>query len=344
MKVTELFTIEELDAAIARGLISKRKHPTLPLYILNYTAEAQWNWEWTAVTLNCRGLVIDEDYNIIARSLPKFFSYEQLDGKLPEGNFVVEEKLDGSMLLVFKYKGNIVTATRGSFESDQAIKGKTFLPGNFDTNEGYTWIFEVIYKENRVVVDYDFEGLVLLAIVWADGTQSPNVHDYAELFGFRSPKRYSFESLEEILNYKEDNLEGFVLRYINLDYDRVKIKLEEYKRLHRLITGVSEKTVWEAMKEGKLPELLENVPDEFYRFVQEVKQRLEDHYNVIENDAKDFFVDLGDRKANALFYQNFQHPGILFHMLDGKDYSPMIWKLVRPEVTSVFKMVSEDSN
>src|SRR6478609_1826444 len=103
MHISDLMKIEDLEQAIENGLVSKRKHPTHPLYILNYTAVTQFDWNWNDVTLNCRGLVIDEDYNIVARSFPKFFSYEQLDGKLPDGNFVVEEKLDGSMLIAFNY-------------------------------------------------------------------------------------------------------------------------------------------------------------------------------------------------------------------------------------------------
>ena len=108
MYIRELMDEADLDQALKSGLVSKRKHPKFPIYILNYTAAAQYNWVWTPVTLNCRGLVVDEDNNIVARSFPKFFSYEQLDGKLPPGTFVVEEKLDGSMLMLFRYHDTLV--------------------------------------------------------------------------------------------------------------------------------------------------------------------------------------------------------------------------------------------
>jgi len=341
MHISDLMSIDELDRAIKDGLVSRRKHPTHPIYILNYTAAAQFDWVWNDVTLNCRGLVIDEDYNIVARALPKFFTSEQLEGKLPEGNFVVEEKLDGSMLIAFNYNGELITATRGSFESEQAIKGKKFLPSYFIPHENLTWVFEVIYKANRVVVNYDFEGLVLLALVNKDGTEK-QVTELMSVLGFRTPKIYSFESLEEILSYEEDNLEGFVLHYDS--GERVKVKLEEYKRLHRLLTGVSEKTVWEAMRNGTLPALLENTPDEFYDWVTGIKEDLEERYQIIELSAKASFVDFGDRKKNAMWYLKQDYPAVMFHMLDGKDYSDLIWKMLRPEVTQVFKMVNESSN
>jgi hypothetical protein len=347
MKIYDLFTKDALDEALANKMVKVEKHPFLDLYIYNYTANTQFAWVWNDVTLNCRGLVADGEGNIVARPFKKFFSYEQLNGVLPEGNFVVEEKMDGSMLIAFNYKGELITATRGSFVSDQAKKGYEMLTRYYDYFLPYTdltYIFEVIYPENRVVVQYDFSDVVLLAVVGVNG-KNYSVEQYKEwrpYTSFRVPKIYSFNSLEEILSYEEPNLEGFVLRYES--GERVKIKLADYKRLHRLITGVSEKTVWEAMKNGTVEEMLEGTPDEFYKFVEEVREILQTRYDVIEAAAKDYFVDLGDRKTNAMHYQHFQYPAILFNMLDGKDYSQTIWKLCQPKVERVFKMISEDAS
>ena len=343
MKLTDLFSQEALDAALANKLVKREKHPELDLYVYNYTATCQFAWEWNDVTLNCRGLIADGEGNIVARPFKKFFSYEQLNGVLPEENFIVEEKLDGSMLIAFNYKGQLITSTRGSFVSDQAKKGKELL-GTFLPMENYTFIFEVIYPENRVVVNYDFSGVVLLSVWEGNQEFTADMRDkFAKYYKFRKPKVYRyFKSVEEMLSYEKPNLEGFVLHYET--GERVKIKLADYKRLHRLITGVSEKTVWEAMRNGTVEQMLEGTPDEFYNFVEEVREILQTRYDVIEAAAKDYFVDLGDRKANAMHYQHFQYPSILFNMLDGKDYSQTIWKLVQPKVERVFKMISEDAN
>jgi RNA ligase len=344
MKLSELMEVTKLEEYISKGLVSKRKHPKYDIYILNYTAATQFDWLWDEVTLNCRGLVVDGDYNIVARSLPKFFSYEQLNGKLPEGEFVVEEKMDGSMLLVFNYQGEILTATRGSFESEQALKGKELFADKFIPNVGETWIFEVIYNQNKIVVNYDWEGLALLAVVYLDGTEVPskNLTVVAKSDGFISPKVYSFNSLEEILKHEEPNLEGFVLHYES--GERVKIKLEEYKRLHRLITGFNEKDVWEALKEDKLEQVLEEVPDEMYDWVKEVESDLTSKFNDIKIDAMSNMKDLGNRKDNALYYQTCKYPALMFYLLDGKDVEPLIWKMVKPKVTQTFKLVAEESN
>ena len=90
-----------------------------------------------------------------------------------------------------------------------------------------------------------------------------------------------------------------------------------------------------------LKKILEDIPDEFYTWVKEVQQRLSTHYQEIEHAAKDYFKDLGDRKVNALFYQQFQYPAILFKMLDKSDYSDIIWKLVKPKDNKSFKICED---
>jgi len=342
MRLEQSF-IDKVEKYIEEGYVSKRKHPEYPIYVLNYTAATQFEWKWDEVTSLCRGLVVDEDYNIVARSLPKFFSYEQLEGKLPEGEFVVEEKMDGSMLLAFEYEGNLVTATRGSFESEQAKKGAEFLK-DWEAEKDWTFVFEIIYPENKIVVNYDFEGLVLLAVVHVEGFEvGDKILGAVDFEGIaRRPKIYSFNSLEEILSHKEDNLEGFVLRYKS--GERVKIKLEDYKRLHRLITGFNEKDVWEALKAGTLEKVLEEVPDEMYDWVREVEKEIQSKFDEIRLEAMVKMKDLGDRKENALYYQTCKYPGLMFNLLDGKDITDNVWKMVKPKVTQTFKVVGEDSN
>ena len=48
----------------------------------------------------------------------------------------------------------------------------------------------------------------------------------------------------------------------------IKIKQEDYVILHRIVTGLNERAVWEHLMthNGDYSELLESVPDEFYGF------------------------------------------------------------------------------
>lgn len=166
---------------------------------------------------------------------------------------------------------------------------------------------------------------------------------------FARVKEYDFEgSLSSFLKdffpkyQNKSNLEGFILRFP--DGYLIKGKLEEYKRLHRLITGLNEKDIWEALREERFASFLEEIPDEMYGWVENVRDILQTQFDEIERAAKDYFINLGERKANAEHYLHFKYPSILFHMLDKRDYKPLIWKLIKPKVTQTFKVVAEDSN
>ena len=158
--------LNTLEKYHKEGLLYKQVHPSLPLTIWNYTEKVQYEGLWDDITLMCRGLVTDDKGNVIARPFKKFFNMEE--GKhTPTSDFEVYEKMDGSLGIFFYYEGGWVMATRGSFTSDQAVKGYEMM-FNYDfanLHKDYTYLFEIIFKENRIVVNYDFEDVVLLGMV-----------------------------------------------------------------------------------------------------------------------------------------------------------------------------------
>ena len=86
--------LEKLNQYYEDGLLYKQVHPTLPLTIWNYTEKVQFENLWDEVTLMCRGLVTDNEGNMVAIPFQKFFNIEE--GKFtPTENFEVYEKMDG---------------------------------------------------------------------------------------------------------------------------------------------------------------------------------------------------------------------------------------------------------
>ena len=108
--------------------------------------------------MDCRGLVLDSDGNVVAKPFKKFFNLEELTpGQIPNEPFEVFEKMDGSLGILFNYKGEWILATKGSFISEQAVKGMQILKKYKYERllEGYTYLFEIIYSENRIVCQYE---------------------------------------------------------------------------------------------------------------------------------------------------------------------------------------------
>jgi RNA ligase len=345
--------MEQIDFAaverqISEGYISVQSHPSADLRIFNYTKKAQFDWHWTPETIVCRGLITDLSGNVIARPFQKFFSYEQLNGKVPFEPFEVYEKLDGSLGILYWLDGEPNIATRGSFTSEQALKATQILQEKYDHikfNKGLTYLFEIIYPANRIVVDYgNIEDLFLLATIETDsGIEHP-------LPSINMPivKRYNgITEFKKLLEIQEPNKEGFVVRFAS--GQRVKLKFEDYKRLHKLLTGINAKYIWEHMSSGAdISTLLEQVPDEYYGWVKSIQGNLQMQYLEIETQAKSDFNTVAEimgglntmrlfRKEAAIRFKDYKYPGILFAMLDGKNYTPMIWKMIRPSGEKPFR-------
>jgi RNA ligase len=252
-----------------------------------------------------------------------------------------------------KTKGEWIIATRGSFTSPQAIKGKELLEKyNFERlHTGYTYLFEIIYKENRIVCDYDYDDLVLLGMINTKTGDEINIHNDDEdvrfknmisNIGFRVVMLYKtwgegYDLLKEEIS---NDREGYVIRFKN--GFRMKIKGEEYKRLHRILTNISNRDIWEYLKDNKpFDELLEKVPDEFNDWVKETVRDFTIRFDNINKDYIEIYENLKsrnlDRKEFAVRAKEYRHSNILFNMLDGKEHKQNIWKIIYPNYSKPFK-------
>jgi RNA ligase len=336
--------LEKLNKYYEDGLLYKQVHPTLPLTIWNYSEKVQYENLWDEVTLMCRGLVTDDKGDIVATPFKKFFNIEE--GKYtPTETFEVYEKMDGSLGIVFWYQGQWVVATRGSFTSDQAIKATELLQ-KYNTDIMFrhmTFCFEIIYPENRIVLDYKGEEKLVLLGAFDNWGKDYDITDWDE-WGFDVVKKYDgindYKQLKEMV---KNDQEGFVVKFSN--GDRVKVKGIEYLRLHKIMTNVSTTGIWEYLKNGEdVMELLKDVPDEFYTKIKNYVKELRYFFMSISEDAGKRFdgkmygkyndkEPITDRKefAEWVSEQPKHLSGILFRMFDRKDYSEIIWNLIKPE-------------
>ena len=235
---------------ISKNYVRVNKHPEHDLYIYNYTQNAQFERVWNEITLSCRGLILDENWNIVGRPFPKFFNLGEMENQVvPESSFEVFDKMDGSLGILYWINDVPFMASRGSFASDQSDKANEMLHGKYRNSwplldKSKTYLFEIIYPENRIVLNYGAsEELVLLAVI---DTQSGEEFPLEDI-GFPLVEKY--DGIKDILTLKEmdiTNKEGFIIKYAN--NFRVKIKFEEYLRLHRIITQVSNLNIWEYLK------------------------------------------------------------------------------------------------
>ena len=331
--------LRAINQQVEEGYIAKHRHPTAELYIYNYTAKTQFDGHWTPETRACRGLILDEHGVVVARPFEKFFTLDQHPEPLPAEPFDVFEKLDGSLGILYWIDGEPNIATRGSFDGEQAERANRILHAKYrhlfsGLDRELTYLFEIIYPQNRIVVDYgDTEDLFLLTAIETESGREIGPLDT----GFPTVMRYDgIADLSVLTAMEEVNKEGFVIRFQS--GVRVKIKFEEYKRLHKLVTGINPRHVWEMLREGReIADLVDRVPDEFYKWIRGIESDLLGKFSDIESCCRQEFKVLPTRKETALYFQSQHYPTVLFAMLDGKDYAEKIWKMIRPEAAAAFK-------
>lgn len=331
--------INQLNKFVSEKLLKKAKHPKYDLFIWNYSETVQVGRLWNPVLLKCRGLITDETGKIVARSFSKFFNIEETS-EIPNEKFRIFDKADGSLGILFFYNGEWIISSRGSFQSLQAIKAKEMLKKyniqNLDKRLSY--VFEIIYPENRIVVDYDNkESLVFLSafnpnkdieIFEIDGISS---FEYMKKRGFEVIEEFFLEgkSIDELKKLDLKNKEGFVLLFEN--GLRIKVKFEHYLKIHKILNKLSLKNIFIMFKTNEnIEEVIENIPDEFHKFVRDSFKIFKDDYeeivnstkNVIDEFLKEYIIE-PTKKNFVKFIKNNnnvkrEHQKYLFSLFDKK--------------------------
>ena len=179
----ELFNTLMSHASESKGRVVLHKQEG-DLHIFHYGQMVQNQATWTAELLLARGLVIRKDRDgcsIVATPWPKFFNLgedgialEDLEAAAAGGRVEATSKIDGSLGLVFHHDGMWRVITKGSFGSTQGHWATAWLNKHVDLNAltvGVTYLVEIIYPENRIVIPYTFSTLVLLSAFDADGRE-----------------------------------------------------------------------------------------------------------------------------------------------------------------------------
>lgn len=349
--------------SIKMGYVTERAHPVFPeLRILNYTPAAQFGNIWDETTMNSRGLIYNADtHRVLARPFKKFFNWGETDEeyatdvKMNQPLYHVADKLDGSLGIGYRLPtGEWAIATRGSFDSEQARHATAWLAEHpevrawMDTEEewGCTPLFEILYPENRIVVNYgETDALVALGSVEIqDGHyhSAPNAPDRAASFS-------DLGTLRDVLAAPvRPNAEGFVVW--TDPWTAVKIKYPQYVELHRVVTGLNRKAIWREVQLGpeSFKAFLAQLPDELYSWAQGVADELNEQYAVrmrqIDTQYQFLMAEVDERRGltdeyeldRAWFAKLVKErisptlQGYMFSLLDGRDISDKIWKELQP--------------
>lgn len=355
--ISDILDMKLLEEMVSSGYVTVRLHDDRPWAILNYSSKAQYDAKWNDVTEQCRGLVYDtETLEVIARPFRKFHNWDQGRAPIPTGPVIRMDKADGSLAILCASPFEDVPidewiATRGSFHSEQAVWANKFYmqelnrqihedPDPFLPVAGKTYLWEIVYPENRIVKDYKgYSGLILIDVIDIATGRS----DLQEFDDCRWPDKVErifigkgFDATQ--VNDIAPGDEGFVFLWPEKNY-RLKMKSAEYIELHRLVTNLSEKTVWQMLVDGKsIAEINDELPDEFHQFVIDTASAMQKKANnvalkVMEETEK-MIRKLGpdaSRKDYALYIKDNPLKAYIFATLDSKPVLPLVWASLKPK-------------
>lgn len=293
-----------------------------------------------AIRRECRGIIFDSDGKILSRPFQKFFNVGEREETLLS-NFDVSkkhwvlQKLDGSMVRpIFNktYNGFRLGTKMGI--SETAMAAEKFVSENPHYFEYFRWahenyltpIFEWIGPDNRIVLKYDVNSLVLLAVrhtITGDYMDHDEAFEMAKSFGV--PTVEDFEPIRDMAGFIEDTrpligFEGYVVRWEN-GYS-VKIKAEDYLLKHKSKEIMeSDRKVYALILDGKIDDIKPLLVEEDLKKIS----LLEGNLTIALTDVVDRLEKLWDyakgmsRKEFALSdltSSSFERAAI-FHMFNG---------------------------
>lgn len=169
----------------------------------------------------------------------------------------ISEKFDGSFGVGFLWQGNIVVCSRRRMTSEQAVWATAWAERHLDPtsmDEGWTYLFEILYPGSRVVTSYLYEGLVLLSATDPVGTEV-GVGERVEIAcAMGIPHAAQLACFEGELNTvcaltESEPSEGWVVQ--KEDGTRYKVVHERWQRSWVSMQQIQPLLVWEAARFSK---------------------------------------------------------------------------------------------
>ena len=134
------------------------------LFVLKYKRRVFFDNLWNDVLEQCRGTIVDRDYNVVSRPFTKVYNYG-IEARAPRlaGNTLVRayRKVNGFMVAMTWYRDDILVSTTGSTDSPFVAMAKEMmlLHGSWKdwqlavcATKGQTLMFECVHPNDPHII------------------------------------------------------------------------------------------------------------------------------------------------------------------------------------------------
>ena len=300
--------------------------------IFSYRPEADFHIE---IVRECRGIILDEtdDYKPVCVPFFKFGNYGDPYADAIDWNTArVQEKIDGSLIKVWCHQGDWRVSTNKTINAESAKTNSnedTFMNIFYkawkrtgkrfsDLNPDYTYMFELVSPQTRVVVPYAETKL------YHTGTRDKNTLQELNVdIGIEKPKEFSIATIEDCVEAAK-NLDKYHEGYVVVDsrWRRIKVKSPVYVSIHHLLNNISsEKRIIELIVSGEDTEVVAYFP-EYVDTFNPMRERI-DRFIAHNEQELDTIrsAEYATQKELAEYVTQTICPSCLFFVLNGKSKS-----------------------
>ena len=283
---------EELKKYVAESGLVNMKPAGDGIFVLKYKKKVFYDNLWNEYIAECRGTIVDEDFNLVSYPFTKIYNYgiEKEAPKLNKEEMVTAfRKVNGFMVACTWYNGDVLVSTTGSTDSDYVGYAKEMMLTHapwadwqmaFGTDDmlGLTVMFECVHPSDPHIVP-EKAGMYVLGYrenTWRSqvGHDPFMLQELGRMFNCFVPESVTtnMERLEQMA--KECKHEGYV--FYTADGVSAKIKSPYY---------LTSKWVARNPRTDKLVDLNKdikhNLDEEYYPLVDAIRA------NIVEYTAMD---------------------------------------------------------
>lgn len=325
---------EEYNDFIEPLQINQENEFILIRYGLAEMQKGMWE-DKNSIYRQCRSVVIDlKREELVLTPFRKFFNLNEVEENKIEN--IVEEiknaryveitdKLDGSMQSVRYYNNDYFMTGSMALNKNNSWRlqdGYNMLTDNHKEmirdNEESTFIFEYISLKDSHVVNYteEDEGLYLIGMIdiyTGHEFSYETIKATSEAYGIKCAniENYTFDEILDLSKtIKSDKKEGWVL---NIDGHKVKIKCDDYVKLHRILDKLSSiNLIIQSIADNNYDDLISKVPDMYkprvekisnkiFNWLKESEKYIDKMYNKAPKDDKKSFMIYVDDNVEYKF-------------------------------------------
>ena len=198
------------------------------IFVLKYSKRVFYDNLWNEYIAECRGTIVDADFNVISRPFTKIYNYgiEKEAPVLPAKTLLTAfRKVNGFMVAVTVHRGELLISTTGSTANDYVDYAKEMMVKhapmadwqmamNTADTEGMTFMFECVHPNDPHII-VEKPGMYLLGYrenKWDSkvGHDPFVILDFAAMLKCYSPQSQT-TTVEQLIELsKEVKHEGFV--------------------------------------------------------------------------------------------------------------------------------------